>query len=55
MDNSKGIAEEDMKIIFNRYHIGAAITKEGSVLGLAIANDIVKVHNGKTSVESRLE
>lgn len=55
MDNGKGIAEEDMKKIFNRYYRGTDTTKEGSGLGLAIANDIVKAHNGKINVESRFE
>lgn len=53
-DNGKGIAEEDMKKIFNRYYRGTDTTKEGSGLGLAIANDIVKAHNGKINVESQL-
>jgi signal transduction histidine kinase len=55
-DNGKGIQEEDLKYIFERYYRGTNTGKrhKGSGLGMAIAKDIVEAHNGVINVESEL-
>lgn len=56
MDNGKGIKEEELKHIFERYYRGTNTGKrhKGSGLGMAIAKDIVKAHNGVINIESEL-
>lgn len=53
-DNGIGINENDLKHIFKRYFRGTKTSQvtEGSGLGMAIAHDIVQVHNGNILVES---
>lgn len=53
-DNGKGISEEDLKYIFERYYRGTNTghAHKGSGLGMAISRDIVKAHNGDIKVES---
>ena len=55
-DNGKGIRPEELNLIFERYYRGANTGKghEGSGLGMAIANDIVKAHDGEIKVLSEL-
>ncbi|WP_281532647.1 sensor histidine kinase [Anaerocolumna aminovalerica] len=55
-DNGKGIQEEELKYIFERYYRGTNTGKrhKGSGLGMAIAKDIVEAHNGVINVESEL-
>ncbi|MBO3446341.1 HAMP domain-containing sensor histidine kinase [Clostridium sp. CCUG 7971] len=55
-DNGKGISEEDLKYIFERYYRGTNTghAHKGSGLGMAISRDIVKAHNGDIKVESKL-
>ncbi|MGL5354821.1 MAG: ATP-binding protein, partial [Clostridium sp.] len=54
-DNGIGINENDLKHIFKRYFRGTKTSQvtEGSGLGMAIANDIIQVHNGNIIVESK--
>lgn len=56
IDNGKGIEEKEIKRIFDRYYRGTNTgTKyEGSGLGMAIARDIVKAHNGFINIKSQL-
>ena len=55
-DNGKGIAEEDLKHIFDRYYRGTNTIKEqnGSGLGMAIAENIIKAHDGDININSKL-
>lgn len=55
-DNGKGIQEEELKYIFERYYRGTNTGKrhKGSGLGMAIAKDIVEAHSGVINVESEL-
>ncbi|GAA0716833.1 HAMP domain-containing sensor histidine kinase [Clostridium malenominatum] len=54
IDNGKGIKEEELKYIFERYYRGTNTGKrhKGSGLGMAIAKDIVEAHNGIINIDS---
>ena len=57
-DNGIGLSEESIRNIFNRfYQVQNAQTAKmvGSGIGLAFSKNIVDLHEGKISVESRLE
>lgn len=53
-DNGKGVLEEDLKYIFERYYRGTntRLATEGSGLGMAIAHDIIKAHDGNIDARS---
>ncbi|WP_339272498.1 HAMP domain-containing sensor histidine kinase [Paenibacillus sp. FSL W8-0426] len=53
-DNGKGIREEELERIFDRYYRGTNTGElhKGAGLGMAIANDIVKAHDGEIHVMS---
>lgn len=55
-DNGKGIREEELERIFDRYYRGTNTGElhKGSGLGMAITHDIVEVHGGEINVESEL-
>lgn len=56
-DNGLGIDEKFLELIFKRFYRGdkSRNTKEGGMgLGLAIADEIVKMHGGRIDVESSL-
>lgn len=55
-DNGKGIPQEELPYIFNRYYRGTNTTtnNEGSCLGLAVAKQIVENHQGQISVHSSI-
>jgi len=56
-DTGTGISQEELPHLFERFHRirGAkARTHEGSGIGLALVNELVKLHNGNMHVESVL-
>ena len=54
-DNGKGIAEENIKYIFNKfYQVDKTKHTKGIGLGLSIVQRIVEIHNGKIEVFSEL-
>ncbi len=56
-DNGKGLSESEQEKLFERYYRGTNTKEktEGSGLGLAIANQIVTLHGGNITVESKLD
>jgi two-component system OmpR family sensor kinase/two-component system sensor histidine kinase BaeS len=53
-DNGRGIAEDDLPFIFDRFWRGEGARQASSGLGLAIAQQLVQAHGGKIGVESQL-
>lgn len=52
-DNGKGINEEELKKLFNRYYRGTSTENhKGSGLGMSIAKEIIEAHGGSISVAS---
>ena len=54
-DNGRGIAEEDLPFIFDRFWRGEGARQASSGLGLAIAQQLVQAHGGSIRVESQLD
>lgn len=55
IDDGKGMSEDELEKIFNRYYRGKASTEvDGSGLGLSIALEIVKAHQGEISAISEV-
>lgn len=54
-DNGKGIDEEDIRKLFNRYYRGTNTeSHKGSGLGMSIAKEVIEAHGGNIFVESEL-
>src|SRR5262249_44738231 len=56
-DSGVGIPEQDLQRVFERFHRieGArSRTHEGSGIGLALVQDLVKLHGGQIEVQSQL-
>jgi signal transduction histidine kinase/ligand-binding sensor domain-containing protein/DNA-binding response OmpR family regulator len=53
-DNGQGISEEDMKKIFHPFYQGES-NKPGTGIGLTIVRNIVELHHGSISVNSKLD
>lgn len=53
-DNGSGIPQDQLPYVFERYYRGTntKANKNGSGLGMAIAKEIVLLHNGKCSIDS---
>lgn len=55
MDNGYGLEKESQKHIFDKfYQCDKSHTTDGNGLGLSIVNKIVKLHEGKISIESEV-
>ncbi|WP_270563980.1 sensor histidine kinase [Clostridium beijerinckii] len=57
LDNGKGIAENDLKHLFDRYYRGTATESNSNAtgLGLAIAKQIMELHGGTIDVTSKID
>lgn len=55
-DNGKGISEDELKYIFERYYRGTNTGEahKGSGLGMAIAKEIIVAHGGDIQIRSEL-
>ncbi|PAD66734.1 two-component sensor histidine kinase [Bacillus sp. 7586-K] len=55
-DNGKGIRKEEIERIFDRYYRGTntGAAHKGSGLGMAIAHDIIKAHEGEIMIHSHV-
>ena len=55
-DNGKGISEDEIKYIFERYYRGTNTGEahKGSGLGMAIVKEIINAHNGDIQINSEL-
>ncbi|MDO5557967.1 MAG: HAMP domain-containing sensor histidine kinase [Oscillospiraceae bacterium] len=55
-DNGRGMTQEESEKLFDRYYRGTStkVKPEGTGLGMAIAEQIVKLHSGTIKVSSRL-
>ena len=54
-DNGKGISENDLKHIFERYYRGKGTEKiKGQGLGMAITYEVIKAHKGNIKVRSEI-
>ena len=52
IDTGKGIDQELMPKLFDRFTRGANESDSGSGLGLAIAKKIIEIHDGTLTIES---
>lgn len=53
-DTGKGLAKEEVKRIFERFYRVEGTEAKGSGIGLAITKELVDLHNGQISVNSRI-
>lgn len=51
-DTGKGISQEDVKRIFERFYRVEGTEEKGSGIGLALTKELIDLHNGKISVDS---
>lgn len=54
-DEGEGISEEDREFIFEEFYRGKNVETRGVGLGLSVVKKIVEAHQGKISVESKVE
>ena len=54
VDSGRGIADEDLERIFDKFERVGTQSEEGSGLGLPIAREIVQLHGGRLWAESEL-
>ncbi len=54
-DNGRGMAEEELEQLFNRYYRGSnTVNYKGTGLGMSIAKEVIEAHNGEIQVESEI-
>ncbi|MEG0471050.1 MAG: HAMP domain-containing sensor histidine kinase [Solibacillus sp.] len=55
-DNGKGIKNDELDKVFDRYYRGTSTGEahKGSGLGMAIAKDIIQEHNGELTINSEI-
>lgn len=56
-DTGPGISPDEQEHLFERFYRGAAAREhgiQGSGLGLALSDEIIRRHNGRLTVESRV-
>ncbi len=54
-DDGIGIEQEDIKNIFNRFYKAKSSTiQDGTGIGLALVKELIELHNGSITVESKL-
>ncbi|HEX7277670.1 MAG TPA: ATP-binding protein, partial [Acidimicrobiales bacterium] len=56
-DTGSGIPEADLPHVFERFHRVEGVparTREGTGIGLALVDDLVRLHHGRVRVQSRL-
>ncbi len=57
VDTGSGIPEADVPHVFERFHRAEGVparTREGTGIGLALVDDLVRLHHGRVRVQSRL-
>jgi signal transduction histidine kinase len=57
IDSGKGISEENIKFVFDRFHIedeSRNRQKNSFGLGLSIVKEIIELHNGKIDIKSSI-
>jgi signal transduction histidine kinase len=52
-DTGVGIDEKELSRVFDRFHRARSEDRPGSGLGLAITRDLVRLHGGDVTVNSR--
>jgi signal transduction histidine kinase/ligand-binding sensor domain-containing protein/DNA-binding response OmpR family regulator len=53
-DNGKGIPQDQIGLIFNRFYEGSASRIPGSGIGLALVKELVDLHHGEITVHSKV-
>lgn len=54
-DTGKGMSEQQLNLIFDRFYQGDRNNRAGTGLGLALSKEIIQLHQGGITVESVLE
>jgi signal transduction histidine kinase/DNA-binding response OmpR family regulator/sugar lactone lactonase YvrE len=53
-DNGKGISEEDLPHIFERFYQAKSSIHQGTGIGLSLVKSLTELHHGQINVESKL-